>query len=152
MPSTVAVISGLTYGGTDLQDFPRIFLQITEGKPGTSPETRGNDRTIPYRRGQPYQPRRANKLAIGLTGWVAGAGTTEADQRADTATARAELATLFDVEGGVQDLVCVTEDGTTWTASCYPEVFLPEAMPEVPTHETVSVRLIAVDPPNWVAS
>jgi hypothetical protein len=152
MPSAVAVITGLTANGTDLQDFPRIFLQITEGGPGSSPEVRGDNRTIPYRRGQLYAPKRANRLPIGLTGWVSGVGTTEAAARADTAAARAALATLFDVEAGEVTLVCVTEDGTTWTAIAYTEVFLPEWQPVVPIHVGISVRLIAIDPPEWTPS
>lgn len=152
MPSSVAVITGLYYKSTDLQDFSRVFLQITEGGPGSSPEVRGDNRTIPYRRGQLYAPKRANRLAIGLAGWVAGEGASESEQRDDTASARASLATLFDVEGGEGDLVCITEDGTTWTALAYPEVFLPEWDPVVPTHWAIAVRLIAIDPPEWVAS
>jgi hypothetical protein len=152
MPSTVAVLSGLTYKGTDLQDFPRVFLQITEGGPETSPETRGTNSTTPYRDGQRYGPRRADRLAITLTGWVAGEGDDEAEQRADTAAARRELFALFDVTAGEGDLVVNTEDGTEWTIAAYPEVFLPEWMPPVPTHQGISVRLVAIDPPEWEAT
>jgi hypothetical protein len=157
MTSSVAVITGLTFekagGGTpvDLQDFPRIFLQLVEGGPDSSPETRGQDRTMPYRRGQLYGNRRANRLPIRLEGWVAGEGDDETEHRSDTATARQELATLFDVEAGEGTLTATTEDGTTWEANAYVEVFLPDSMPVVPTHWGVQVRLIAIDPPNWTA-
>lgn len=151
MTSSVAVITALTYKGTDLQDFPRIFLQLSEGGPDASPEIRGQDRVMPYRRGQLYGPRRADRLVIGLTGWVAGEGATEALQRSDTATARQELFQLFDTEGGEGTLALTTEDGTTWEANCYPEVFLPEYLPPIPTFCGISVRLIAIDPPNWTA-
>jgi hypothetical protein len=155
---TVAVITGLTFEkagsmtSVDLQDFPRVFLQVVEGPPGASPETRGQDRTMPYRRGQLYGNRRANRLAIRLEGWVAGEGDDEAEQRADTAIARQELAAVFDVEAGEGTLTATTEDGTTWEATAYVEVFLPDAMPVAPTHWGVQVRLIAIDPPNWVAT
>lgn len=152
MPSAVAVITGLKFNGTDLQDANlRIFLQIVSGGPDASPETRGGDRTIPYRRGQIYGPKRADKLTTMLEGWVAGQGSTEADQRDDTAAARQELFALFDVEGGEGTLEATTEDGTAWQLNCYPDLFVPDYQPQVPTHVGVSVRLIAIDPPNWVA-
>jgi hypothetical protein len=149
MPSELALLTGLTYKGTDLQAFPRIFLEIVEGGPDTSPEVRGGDRRMPYRRGQIYGPRRADRLPIQLKGYVAGDGANEVDQRSDTAVARQELYTLFDVEGGEGTLLATTEDGTVWTIEAYPEVFLPELEPVAPTHWGVSVRLIAIDPPNW---
>ena len=151
MPSTIAVLTGLTYKGTDLQDFPRIFLQIVEGGPETSPETRGSNSTTPYRDGQTYGPRRADRLPIMLRGWVSGQGATEALARADTAVARRALFTLFDVTAGVGELAVTTEDGTQWTISAYPEVFLPEMEPTIPGHQGISVRLVAIDPPEWTA-
>jgi hypothetical protein len=158
MPSAVAVLTGLTFqkagamSAVDLQDFPRVFLQIVEGGPDASPSMRGADRTMPYRRGQIFGPKRADRLAIQLEGWVAGEGDDEAEQRADTATARQEMFALFDTEAGEGTLTVVTEDGTTWEANAYAEVCLPDAQPKVPTHCGVSVRLIAIDPPNWVAT
>jgi hypothetical protein len=149
MTSTVAPLTNLTYKGTDLQDFPRIFLQISEGGPGASPEVRGDNRHVPYRRGQIYAPKRADRLAVSLTGFIAGEGTTENDQRSDTASARASLALLFDVEDGVGTLSVDTEDGTTWTCEAYPEVYLPEYQPAIPSFVNVSVRLVAIDPPEW---
>lgn len=152
MTSTIAILTGLSYKGTDLQDWPRIFLQITEGGPGASPEVRGDDRVIPYRRGMIYAPKRANRLAIGLAGMIQGDGSDEAAQRGDTATARAELFSLFDTEGGPGTLSVTTEDGTVWTAEAYPEILLPEFTPIAPTYWGVSVRLIAVNPPEWTPS
>lgn len=151
MPSTVAVLTGLTYRGTDLQDFPRIFLQLVEGGPDASPEMRGEDRVIPYRRGRIHGPKRADRLPIMLKGWVAGEGADEATQRADTALARQELKALFDPELGEGELKVATEDGTVWTANAESEVFLPESDPDIPTFWGVSVRLMAIDPPEWTA-
>lgn len=154
MPTNVGIYTNLTYKGTDLHDFPRIFLRLIEGGPDTSPETRGDDRTIPYLRGQVYGNRRAHRLPIMLRGWVSGEGADEQAQRADTAAARQELAALFDVEGGVGALSVTTEDGTVWSIQAYPEVFLPDtetAVP-VPTHWGITVRLMAIDPPNWTAA
>lgn len=152
MPTTAAVLTGLTYKSTDLQDFPRIFLQLVEGGPDDTPETRGENSTTPYRRGQTYGPRRADRLPIMLKGWVAGDGVDEDAQRADTAAARQELKALFDVEGGEGVLAATTEDGTDWTINAYPEVIVWQAGDEgIPTHRGVSVRLIACDPPEWEA-
>jgi len=157
MPSSVAVLTALTFqkagsvSPTDLQDFPRVFLQIVAGGPDASPETRGSDRTMPYRRGQIFGPRRANRLVIELDGWVSGEGNDEVEQRADTAIARQEMFALFDTEAGEGTLSVMTEDGTVWEASAYVELFLPDAMPKVPTHCGISVRLVAIDPPNWTA-
>lgn len=157
MPSTVAVLTGLTFEKagsgtpTDLQDFPRVFFQLVEGGPDASPSMRGSDRTMPYRRGQIFGPKRADRLAIQLEGWVAGEGDDEAEQRSDTATARQEMFVLFDTEAGEGTLTVVTEDGMVWEATAYVEVFLPDALPKVPTHCGISVRLIAIDPPNWTA-
>lgn len=155
MTSEVAVFRDLTYKSTDLQTLSsghmRIYLELVEGGPDTSPDVRGADRTMPYRRGQLYGPRRAHRLPIALKGWVAGVGSTEAEQRSDTAIARQELFVLFDVEGGEGTLSVRTEDGTIWEVEAYPEVFLPEAEPDVPTRWGIQVRLIAIDPPNWTA-
>lgn len=148
----IAVWSALTYKGTTLQDWPRIHLEIVEGGPDTSPETRGEDRTIPYLRGQVYGNRRATRLPIQLRGWVAGEGADEAAQRADTAAARQELYALFDVEGGDGELSVTTEDGTVWTIDAYPEVILPDSRPQVPTHWGIQIRLVAVTVPNWTAA
>lgn len=150
MPSQVAVQNHLSYAGTDLQDFPRIFLQISEGGPDDTPEVRGQDRTIPYRDGQIYSPRRENRLAITLRGWVAGQGATETLQRADTADARQQLRSLFDPTAGEQTLHVETEDGVEWEIEAYPEVIVWQAPDEgIPTHRTVQVRLIAINPPHW---
>jgi hypothetical protein len=148
MPSTVATLRNLEYEGTDLQDFPRIFLEIIEGMPDTPPEVRGDDRTVPYRSGQVYSPRRYHRLPILLKGWVAGEGVDEAAQRSDTATARAELRTLFDTTAGLGTLTVTTEDGTDWTIEAYPESVVWEADPPVPTHWPVMVRLIAIGDPS----
>lgn len=154
MPTAIGPYVNLTYKATDLHDFPRIYFQIVEGGPDSSPEVRGEDRIIPYRRGQVYGNRRAHRLPIMLRGWVSGEGATESEQRADTAAARQELATLFDVEGGAGTLSVETEDGTTWEVEAFPEVFLPdsEATVPVPTHWGVTVRLMAIDVPNWTAA
>jgi hypothetical protein len=144
MPSDVAVLNGLTYSAVDLQDFPRVYLEIVEGAPDFTPEVRGEDRTVPYRSGQVYSPRRYHRLPILLQGWVAGEGMDEAAQRADTAAARQELRTLFDPTAGLDALSVTTEDGTVWTIEAYPESVVWEARPVVPTHWPVMVRLVAI--------
>jgi hypothetical protein len=153
MPSTVAIQTGLTYDATDLQDFPRVFLQIVSGGPWDTPETRGEDSRTPYRDGQTYGPRREDRLPIMLDGWVAGEGADEAAQRADTATARQELRVLFDPTRGPAVLHLETEDGTEWEIEAYPDVVVWQAAEQgIPTHREVSVRLIAIDPPHWTAA
>ena len=144
MPSTVAVLRDLTYDAVDLQDFPRVYWEIVEGGPDWTPETRGEDRTVPYRSGQVYTPRRYNRLPILLQGWVAGEGADEAAQRADTATARQEMRVLFDPIAGLQTLSVTTEDGTVWTIDAYAESLVWEARPRVPTHWPGMARLIAI--------
>jgi hypothetical protein len=156
MPSDVAVLTGLTYAATDLQDFPRVFFEIVEGGPDFTPEVRGEDRTVPYRSGQVYAPRRNHRLPILLQGWVAGEGEDEAAQRADTATARQEMRVLFDPTAGLATLTVTTEDGTDWSIEAYPESLVWEARPQVPTHWPGMVRLIAIGDPAtgdfWVAT
>jgi hypothetical protein len=153
MPSTVPVITGLTYGAVDLQDLAaghhRIYFELREGGPDWTPETRGDDRTIPYREGQLYSPRRYHKLPIMLVGFVAGEGSDEAAQRSDTAAARQELRTLFDPILAPQVLTCTTEDGTSWTIEAYTEALIWDDVPPAPTHWGASVRLCAIDPPYW---
>ena len=156
----LAVLTGLTYKkagaglATDLQTIvsgvPRVFLELIEGGPHATPETRGADRTMPYRTGQLYGPRRADRLPILLRGWVTGTGATEALQRSDTAAARAEMRSLFDPTAGPGELKVTTEQGTVWTITPYPEVIVWEAELQAPTHQGLSVRLIAIDPPSWV--
>lgn len=156
MPSTIAVISGLTFGAVDLQDLTaghlRIFFQLVSGGPDWTPETRGDSRVIPYRDGRLYSPRRPDRLPIMLDGWVAGEGATEALQRADTATARQEMYALFKSWDPPKVLTCTTEDGTAWTINAYAEALVWDANPAVPTHWGASVRLIAEDPPYWTAA
>lgn len=153
-----ALYTGLTFqkagagSPTDLQDFPRVFLQIAEGGPETSPDTRGSNSTTPYRDGQRYGPRRADRLPIMLNGWVEGEGDTTDERWADTATARRELFELFEVTAGEGVLSVTTEDGTVWTINAYPEVFLPEWQPATPLKQGISVRLVAIDPPEWEAT
>lgn len=157
MPTTIAVITGLTYGGVDLQDLSaghlRIYFELASGGPDWAPEVRGDDRTIPYRDGQIYSPKRPHRLPILLSGFVSGEGATEALQRADTATARQEMYTLFLPWGGVKTLTCTTEDGTSWSISAYPESGpIWDLEPIVPTKWGCSTRLIAIDPPYWTAA
>lgn len=146
----VAVQEHLSYEGTNLQSGTRIFLQLSEGGPDDTPETRGENRTIPYRSGQVYAPRREHRLTILLKGWVAGSGSTEVAQRADTADARQTLRALFDPTAGPGTLHVESEDGVEWTIEAYPEVIVWEPMDEgIPTFRHVQVRLIACDPPHW---
>lgn len=153
MPSTIPVQDHLSYSGTDLQDYPRIFLQLASGGPDDTPDVRGTDSRTPYREGQTYGPRREDRLVIMLEGWVAGRGATEMLQRADTARARQELHDLFDPIGGPDTLHVETEDGVEWEIEAYPEVIVWQAPNQgIPTHRTVSVRLIAIDPPHWEAT
>lgn len=158
MPSDVAVQGHLSFtpaGGSlkELQDFPRIFLQIVSGGPDDTPEVRGQDSRTPYRDGQTYGPRREDRLPIMLEGWVAGQGSSEILQRADTATARHELRTTFDPTLGPGVLHLETEDGAEWEIDAYPEVVVWQAANQgIPTHREVSVRLIAIDPPHWTTT
>lgn len=154
MPSTIPVQNHLSYKGTDLQTANlRIFLQIVSGGPDDTPEVRGQDSRTPYRDGQTYGPRREDRLPIMLEGWVAGVGSTETVQRADTADARQQLRALFDPTGGEGALHIETEDGVEWSIAAYPEAIVWQAQNEgIPTHREVSVRLIAIDPPHWTAT
>lgn len=154
MPSTIPVQGHLSYDGTDLQTANlRIFLQIVSGGPDDTPEIRGEDSSTPYREGQRYGPRRENRLAIMLEGWVAGRGVGETAQRADTARARQELRQLFDPTAGEATLHLETEDGVEWAIDAYPEAIVWQAPNQgIPTHREVSVRLIAIDPPHWAAT
>ncbi|HEY6568549.1 MAG TPA: hypothetical protein VI341_13620 [Actinomycetota bacterium] len=155
MPSTIALITGLVYGGVDLQDLSaghlRIFFEIRAGRPFDTPEVRGDDRTVPYREGQYYGPKRFDRLPILLVGFVAGEGSDEASQRSDTAAARWEMRTLFDPTAGEQVMTCTTEDGTDWTINPYPEALIWDEVPPATTHWGASVRLMAIDPPYWTA-
>jgi hypothetical protein len=153
MPSEVFVQNHLSYAATDLQDFPRICLRLVEGGPDDTPEVRGEDRTIPYLDGQVYGNRRNHRLPIVIRGWVAGQGSTEVLQRADTAQARQELRVLFDPTGGPQTLHVETEDGVEWEIEAYPEGIVWQAPDQgVPTHRTVSIRLAAIDAAFWTPS
>lgn len=149
----LAVQGHLSYSGTDLQDYPRLFLRIIEGGPDDTPEVRGSDRTMPYRDGQLYGPRRENRLAIVLSGWIMGQGDTEVEQRADTAQARQEMRVLFDPTAGPATLHVETEDGVEWEIEAIPEAIIWQAMDQgIPTHRTLDVRLFAIDPPRWTGT
>lgn len=153
MPSEVFVQNHLSYAGTDLQDFPRICLQLVEGGPDDTPEVRGDDRLIPYLSGQVYGNRRYHRLPIVIRGWVAGQGVSEVLQRADTAQARQELRVLFDPTGGPATLHVETEDGVEWEIEAYPEGIIWQPVDEgIPTMRKVSVRLMAVDSAFWAAT
>lgn len=149
MPSNVAVVRDLEYDATDLQDFPRIFLEIHEGGPWWTPETRGDDSTVPRRTGQIERARKAHRLPILLKGRVQGEGDTEDEQRADTFAALLELVALFDPVLPARTLSCTLPTGQTATISARAEVFVPEANPRIPTTLEVQARLIAIDPPEW---
>lgn len=151
MPSTVAVLTNLTYESVDLQDFSRIFLQIKAGGPDEVAEISGRDDPLIGTDGQFWRPRRERRLVILLEGWVSGEGSTEAAQRDDTATARQELFALFRPNLGRGTLSVDTEDGTTWTIEAQPETCIPDRTPPLPTHVGYSIRLVAVDPPYWTA-
>jgi hypothetical protein len=144
MPTTFVPLTNLEYETVDLQDYPRVFLQLIEGGPDWTPEVRGEDRIVPYRSGRVYAPRRNDRLPILLKGWVAGSGANEATRKSDTAAARAALRTLFDPTAGLGTLTVTTEDGTDWTIEAYPESVVWEAEPAVPTFWPVMVRLVAI--------
>lgn len=153
MTELIAVQWHLSYKGTNLQDFPRIWLRIIEGGPDDIPDVRGRDVVIPGRTGQIYGSRKEHRLGIMLRGWVAGAGPTEVLQRRDTALARQALHDLFDPTGGEGTLHVETEDGVEWEIEAFPEALIWQANDEgIPTHRTVSVRLTAVDPPYWTTT
>ncbi len=148
----LAVQGRLSYGGTDLQDWPRIFLRLVEGGPDDTPDVRGEDRTMPYRDGQLYGNRRENVLVIRLKGWVAGEGDDELEQRADTALVRRELRALFAPDAGPATLHVEMEDGIDYEIEAFPDSagILWQAPDEgVPTFRELSVKLIAIDPPHW---
>lgn len=155
MPSDIAVVRNLTYeltvGGAtkDLQAWPRIFLQVYEGAPWFSPETRGGDSTVSSRVGQIARARKAHRLPILLKGPVSGQGADEDAQRSDTTAALLELTDLFDPTKPPRELSCLLPNGSTATITARAELFLPEADPEIPTSVEVQVRLIAIDPPAW---
>lgn len=151
MPSTVAVLTNLTYAATDLQNFPRIFLEIIEGGPDELADLSGRDDPLLGTDGMWFRPRRRRRLPILLEGWVAGAGANEAAQRSDTADARQELLALFDPTAARGVLSVDTEDGTTWTIPAQPEMVVPDRRPVVPARWGYSIRLVAVDPPYWTA-
>lgn len=158
MPSTVAVLRNLTFqkngagSATDLQDFFRVWLELKAGGPDEAPEISGSDDPLVGADGQYTRPRRKRRLVILLEGFVAGEGADEDEMRSDTAIARQQLYSLFDVGAGIGTLSVDTEDGTTWTIPARPEAFIPDRDPPAPTHWGVSVRLVAVDPPEWEAT
>jgi hypothetical protein len=156
MPSDIAVLRNLTYqkagagSPTDLQNWPRIFLECIEGGPDWLAEYRGRDGVTPYRDGQRAGVWRPNRLGIMLSGAVQGTGADEDAQRSDTAQARQELFDLFEgrLPGG---LSLDTEDGVTWAIDARVETVL-WGPPPAPTYQPIVVRLIAIDPPYWTAS
>jgi hypothetical protein len=156
MVSNVAVLRNLTFqkagagSATDIQAWPRLFLEIEEGDPFSMPEYRGRDGTTPYVDGQYAGVWRPHRLGILLRGQVAGAGGDEDAQRADTATARQQVYDLF--EGRLVGILSVDDEGgTTWTINARPEAIVWGNHP-VPTWRPVMVRLIAIDPPYWEAT
>ncbi len=149
MPSAVALITNLEYEGTDLQDFPRIFLEIVSGLPWHSPDVRGGDSTVPKRDGQIERARRPNRLNILLKGVMYGDGATRAEQESDLVTAKLELAALFSPVLTAGTLSCTLPDGQTATIEARTELIVWPEVPEAPTMTSVNIRLYAIDPPEW---
>lgn len=149
MPSVLALVTGLEYDGTDLQDFPRIFLELVSGGPWQTPDVRGGDSVVPGRDGQIERARRPDRLNILLKGVMYGEGTTREDQEADLVAAKLELAALFDPTLTARTLSCTLPGGQTATIEARAEIIVWPEVPEAPTMTSVSVRLYAIDPPEW---
>lgn len=153
MPSNIAVIRELTADGADLQDWPRIFLELVEGMPWYTPEVRGPGRTVlPYSETSIPRLQRADRLPIRLKGRVQGDGLTEDARRSDTVTAQLEVAAIFDPTRAANDPVVLTAtlpDGQVATISARTEAIVWEDDPPDPTTIAVQIRLVAFEPPAW---
>ena len=148
---SLARVTSLTYDGTDIQDFPRMFFMILDGYPWAVPEVRGGDSTVPSREGQIERARKKHRLNIMLRGVLYGEGATTALQESDLADAALEVAALFDPVLPARVLSCTLANGATYTINARAEaVVWPEERPAV-TMDEVRVRLYAIDPPYWEA-
>lgn len=148
MTSALAVV-GLTFDGTDIQDFNGLHLVITQGL-GDSPTVRGTDVTVPGAAGQQARPRVFHERRILLAGpdsFVRGDGATEAARRADyRSNVRAMLA-LFDPTGAPAALVATLEDGDTATIAAR-TLSVATVELEPGEYAAVSIELLALE--DWV--
>lgn len=146
MSTLVAPITGLTYGGTDIQVLDGIYLELVKGLEG--PSTRGVDSIVPSLAGRTRRNRKADVTDLELRGWVRGSGSDEAAQRASFAVNRLALTTLFDPTLGDQVLSATLEDGSTATINALRKTPIVLNQ-QVPSFAYVSIELDSVDP-DWV--
>lgn len=148
--SNAAAAIGLTYRALDLQEQPfGIFLEIVQGMNDVA-EVRGVDVTVPALEGQIEASRVKHIRNIELRGYVAGQGSTNADQVADFRSMVSTLQALFDptVMGTLE---ATLEDGSTATieARTIGDGLLWTQI--VPACARLSVRMESIDP-EWVVS
>jgi len=110
--SIAGYVSDLTYASTDLQPTDQSFVLWISRGINDVPSVRGTDVVVPHKIGQTAGTRRADKLAIELTGWVLANGATADLLVAAFREIVESLKALFDPADGYQTLAATLEDGS----------------------------------------
>lgn len=139
-----------SYAGTVLETANlSLYLEITAGL-NEQPDVRGRDSVIPHLAGAIPRNRKAHDRRIMLTGWVMGAGATDAIARGNYQDTFDTLTTLFASDRAVANLVVTAPDSTTRTISARPlNVVIEEKVPS--QFAIVTVELLSVAP-NWTVA
>lgn len=146
--TSLAAISSLTAGGTDIQQNPiGIFFEIVMGI-NELPTVRGKDLVVPGRDGRFVTSRRADTLPLELAGIVIGLGSDVAAQQASYRTLMQIVRATFDRAQDPWELAGTLEDGSTATISvrCV-DMKVTETAGSM--EAKVMVALESVDP-DWV--
>lgn len=139
-----------SYAGTVLESADlSLYLEITYGL-NEQPDVRGVDSVVPHLAGAIPRNRRAHDRRILLSGWVMGAGATQALQRASYQDTFDTLTTLFATDRAVANLVVTVPDATTRTIAARPlNVVIKEV--SMGEYAEVTVELLSVAP-SWTVA
>lgn len=141
--------TGLTANSTDLTSTDgRLLFRLTRGLDEV-PEVRGEDTIIPSLAGRVARNRVLDRLVLEAEGYVMGAGTTEAEQRADLRDLVDALRTLMDPTQAPYEIEATLEDGSTRTIQARP-VNIVWGDDDIPSLRTASLQWESVDP-VWAA-
>jgi hypothetical protein len=146
MTSDVATL-GLTFSGTDVQDFEGLFLEVVSGLyDGT--DVRGEDVTIPYLEGQIPRARRLHTRRIMLKGFCRGSGATQDLRRLAYRASRTNAELLFAQDAMPDDLVVLYSDGSSRTITARTlNIIAIELVPS--EYASLDIELLSTDP-GWV--
>lgn len=125
-------------------------MRITQGR-HDSLTVRGTDTVVPSLAGQIPRLRVADSRIIVGQGFVQGAGSTEADQRADFLGIRQAIDALMRGDQVRYVLEQTDEDGSVWTITVQPLRVEWDQNDAIPSRRDLACYWLSVDP-DWVAA